>query len=295
MSKATNTVVDMTAQIIASIESGEGDGSWKRTWNVAGLAPTNALTGKAYTGMNRFYLMLIGITYIATNKQWKKLEAAVQWDRDPKPVGVSLLRPIFKTEENTATGKKEQRLMGFSGFSGYRETDQIGWVPPVVATLDFTPIEAAEALVTACGVNIVHGGDKAMHVDSQEKVYMPVPERFDTVLEYYRTLMHELIHWTSNKARCNRRDDTRKKYGHQAYAFEELVAEIGSTFLTSELGLGQEEMFQANHIKYIKHWLDMMRGDSGVIVKAASMAEAAVRLLLNTLPKEEKNDVSKAA
>jgi len=293
MSKAQDTTSNMVAEIITSIESGEGDGRWKRTWNVAGLAPTNALTARPYTGMNRFYLMMMGITYIATNKQWKQLEAAVQWDREPKPLPVSLLRPIIKTETNDVTGKKTQNLIGFSGFNGYRETDQVGWTPPVVATLDFTPIEAADRLVAACGVNIIHGGDKAMYADSDGTVYMPVPERFDTVLEYYRTLIHEIVHWTSNKARCNRRDDNRKKHGENSYAFEELIAEIGATFLSSELGLGQEELFRTNHIKYIKHWLDMMRGDAAVIVSAASKAEAAVKYLLKTLPEQEA--VSEAA
>lgn len=283
MSKATDATLEMTNQIIASIASGEGDGKWKRTWNVSGLAPVNALTGRAYTGMNRFFLMMMGVTYIATNKQWKKLEAAIQWDRDPKPSGIPLLRPVFRMEEN-AKGKKEQKLVGFSGFYGYRETDQVGWEAPVVATLDFSPIEIAEKLVKACGVTIIHGGDKAMHVNDQQTVYMPVPERFDSVLEYYRTLMHEVVHWTSHKSRCDRRDDTRKKYGNMGYAFEELVAEIGSTFLCGHLGLGQEEMFRTNHIKYIKHWMDMMKGDSSVIVKASTMAEKACKFLLDTLP-----------
>ncbi len=293
MSKAADTTTNMVVEIIASIESGEGDGKWKRTWNISGLFPTNALTSRPYTGMNRFYLMLMGITYLATSKQWKQLGAAVQWDREPKPLPLSLLCPIIKTDTDSVTGKKTQNLIGFSGFNAYRETDQIGWVPPVVATLDFTPIEAADRLVAACGVTVIHGGDKAMYADSDGTVYMPWPERFDTVLEYYRTLIHEVVHWTSNKDRCNRRDDTRKKHGENSYAFEELIAEIGATFLSNELGLGQEELFRTNHIKYIKHWLDMMRGDSNVIVSAASRAEVAVKFLLKTLP--EQKEVREAA
>lgn len=284
MSKAIDTTADITAAIIASLAAGEGEGSWKRTWNVSGLAPVNACTDRPYTGLNRFYLSMLGITYIATNKQWKKLDAAVQWDRKPAPTPIPLLRPVFVYITDDKTGKKEQRLTGFAGFNGYAETDQVGWTAPVVATLDFNPVDSAEALVKACGVDIQHGGDRAMHVDNTETVHMPVPERFDTVLEYYRVLMHEIIHWTSNKARCNRRDDNRKKYGTFAYAFEELIAEIGSTFLCGHLGLGQEEMYRTNHIKYIKHWMDAMKGDSSIIVKAASMAETACKSLLDTLP-----------
>jgi antirestriction protein ArdC len=214
------------------------------------------------------------------------LDAAIQWDRDPKPAGIPLLRPVIVPEKVNGTiqyntkGKAKTHLIGFAGFTAYRETDQVGWNAPVVATLDFSPIEVAEQLVKDCGVKLIHGGDKAMHVDSEQTVYMPVPERFDTVLEYYRTLMHEIVHWTSNAARCNRREENRKKHSSNAYAFEELIAEIGSTFLCSELGLGQEEQYRTNHIKYIKGWMDMMRSDSGIIVSAASKAEDAVNYLM---------------
>jgi len=302
MSRATDTTLEMTTAIIASLQSGEGNGEWKRTWNVSGLIPTNALTGKAYTGMNRFWLMMLGVTYIATNKQWKELESAVQWDRNPKPAGISLLRPVFYPVKDKTTGKPIKRngktetvLGGFAGFTGYPETDQVGWTAPVVATLEFTPIERAETLIKASGMNLVHGGDKAMHVDSEETVYMPDPERFDSILEYYRTLMHEGIHWTGNAKRCNRREVNRLKYGSNAYAYEELIAEIGSTFLCNELGLGMEELFRTNHIKYIKYWMDMMKGDSGIIVKAASEAEKACKLMLAFIKDTAKPDTSVAA
>ena len=61
-----------------------------------------------------------------------------------------------------------------------------------------------------------------------------------------------MVHWTGHESRCKRTFG--KSYDDPAYAFEELVAEIGSSFLCARFGLTKE--VRANSIKYIASWLD---------------------------------------
>ena len=55
---------------------------------------------------------------------------------------------------------------------------------------------------------------------------------------FYSTLCHELVHWSGVKARLDR--DLSGRFGDDAYAMEELVAELGSAFLCADLGITPE-------------------------------------------------------
>jgi antirestriction protein ArdC len=92
---------------------------------------------------------------------------------------------------------------------------------------------------------------------------------------YYATLVHELTHWSGAKQRLDR--DMGKRFGDQAYAAEELVAEIGSAFLCAELGLTQE--LRADHAQYLAHWLQLLKNDSRAIFAAAAKASEAAAYL----------------
>ena len=63
----------------------------------------------------------------------------------------------------------------------------------------------------------------------------------------------------------------------KAYAFEELVAELGSAFLSADLDLTPEP--RDDHAAYIGHWLDVMKGDRRAIFTAASQAQRAADFL----------------
>ena len=79
-------------------------------------------------------------------------------------------------------------------------------------------------------------------------------------------LFHELTHWTGAKRRLNR--EMGKRFGDDAYAAEELVAEIGAAFLCAELRITQET--RADHAQYLAQWLKLMKDDSRAIFAAAA-------------------------
>ena len=91
----------------------------------------------------------------------------------------------------------------------------------------------------------------------------------------YGVLFHELTHWTGAEPRCDRQFG--KRFGDDAYAAEELVAELSAAFLCADLGITHEP--RADHAQYIAHWLDVMKGDKRAIFTAASKASEAADYL----------------
>jgi len=92
---------------------------------------------------------------------------------------------------------------------------------------------------------------------------------------YFSTLCHETIHWAGATHRLNR--EFGKRFGDAAYSAEELVAEIGNSFLCAELGITLD--VRADHAQYLSHWLKLLKSDSRAIFTAAAKASEAVAYL----------------
>ena len=157
-------------------------------------------------------------------------------------------------------------------------------VEPVGDCPEIEPIDAAEAFVRATGAAIAHGGTRAYYRPSTDTIQLPDRTAFvgtatSTAQEsYYSTLLHELTHWTSPEQRCNR--TLGKRFGDDAYAMEELVAELGAAFLCAELGITMEA--RLDHAQYLASWLSVLKADKKAIFTAASGASKAVEFLSRT-------------
>ena len=84
---------------------------------------------------------------------------------------------------------------------------------------------------------IKHGGNRAYYSPPADYVQMPNASNFDSANDYYRTLFHELIHSTGHQSLLNRELNTNHK--SEAYAKEELIAEMGAVFLSAWAGILQ--------------------------------------------------------
>ena len=113
---------------------------------------------------------------------------------------------------------------------------------------------------------------------------MPPFEFFKDPESYYATLSHECTHWTRHPERLNR-DFGRKKWGDEGYAMEELVAEMGSAFLSADLGLSPEIM--TDHAAYIGSWLKVLKEDKRAIFNAAAHAQRAAEFMHKLQPSPE--------
>jgi antirestriction protein ArdC len=111
---------------------------------------------------------------------------------------------------------------------------------------------------------------------SQDFVQMPPFEVFRDAESFYSTLAHETVHWTRHKSRLDR-DFGRKRFGDEGYAMEELVAELGSAFLSADLDLTPE--LREDHASYIASWIKVLKDDKRAIFTAASHAQRAADFL----------------
>lgn len=82
---------------------------------------------------------------------------------------------------------------------------------------------------------------------------MPKRETFDAEPEYYSTLFHELTHATGHESRLGRLQESVHGFGSVTYAKEELVAEMGASFLSGVAGIVNRTV--DNSAAYINSWL----------------------------------------
>jgi len=136
----------------------------------------------------------------------------------------------------------------------------------------------AEALIAATGADFRIRGDRAFYSPNYDFIQVPRPEAYYEPINWHRTALHELGHWTGAAQRLDR--DLSGSFGSKKYAQEELVAEITSAFVCASLGI----VPTVRHADYIGFWLEVVREDDRAIVRAASAASKAADYLLAFRP-----------
>lgn len=274
MTKYEELAEATTKRIIEMIENGEANGSWVMPWHAGAMSPKNASTGKHYRGGNIAVLMIAAIDNgfagndWATYKQWQKLGAQVV--KGSKGTRCVKWSRIVREDDNGV----EKSFMIPNVFTVFNADQVDGYEPKVVEALSETErVENAEAFFAAVPAEIVTG-NRASFSPSGDYVTMPSFESFFSGVAYYGTLAHELVHWTGHADRLGRPMSVTDR---EEYAKEELVAELGSSMLCSQLGLEQE--LRADHAEYIKSWLGALRNDSKFLFSAMSKASKACELL----------------
>jgi antirestriction protein ArdC len=285
--KPRNVYDEITGQLVAAIEADPGSPSlpWRKS-SGALFMPVNALTKNAYNGINvvslwvsaevRAYATPVWATY----RQWQELGAQVRKDeRSSLVIFYKEFEARADPQDESDDGKR--RVARASSVFNAAQVDGYAGDPPPEPLGPIERIEAADRFVSASGARIEHGGDRAYYVPSTDHIQMPDEGLFcgsSTMSRgegYYATLLHELTHWSGDAARLDR--TMGKRFGDQAYAAEELVAEIGAAFLCAELGITQE--IRPDHAQYLAHWLKLLKDDNRAIFAAAAKASEATAYL----------------
>ena len=102
---------------------------------------------------------------------------------------------------------------------------------------------------------------------------MPYKKQFKTAEDYFSTRFHEIVHASGAENRLNREGITTAR-SDVKYSFEELIAEIGAAFLSSEAGINNETLTD-NSVAYINGWIARLKNDPDMIVKASKEAQKA--------------------
>jgi len=269
--KAKDVVQALTKNVLKLMK--EQGSSWTKPW--ANKLFTS-VDGWKYSGGNIMQLAFQPHErYVwGTYKQWAKHDCQVK--KGEKSTKILFYKKFIKEVEHKGSTKEQLFRMArtfdvfnieqvegntdkFSGFDTFENkvNDNVN----------------ADAFIKNTKAKISRGG-KACYIPSIDEIHIPSKESFintehSTATEnYYCTMFHELTHWTGHKDRCDRKLSTR--FGSSNYAFEELVAELGSCFMASHLNITSSP--REDHAMYLNSWIKCLEENTDAIWKASSLA-----------------------
>ena len=257
---------DVTRQIKAQLEAGTPP--WIKPWNGGGMPMPLRFNGEMYQGINVILLWMQGRTAPTWMTYRQAQEIGGQVRKGECGTSVCYSAPVTTKDDETYRCYKWYTVFNADQIDGLPEQYQPQPVQEFVNT-DYR-IHTADEVVDATDAQIKHGEPRAYYVPASDYINMPNFKEFRSALDYYSTMFHELVHWTGHKMRLDRNFSRNKT----DYAIEELVAEMGSAFLMSHLGL--EATAREDHASYLSHWLKALDNDSKFIFSAAAAASRAV-------------------
>lgn len=279
----------ITDTIVAQLEAGVRP--WQMNWKVSAsemISRPLRACGDPYKGINVIVLWLAAMRHGYKSSMWMTFNEAKKRGgmvrKGERGTHVVFANRIVKEQADKETGQMVEKVVFFLTGWAVFNVDQIDGLPvpeakPVASAAE--RIAHAEEFFANTGATIRNGGDRAYYQPSADLVQMPEFESFDDAEGYYSTLAHEVTHWTGHASRLNRSFDG-TRFGDEAYAMEELVAELGAAFLSADLGLSAEP--RKDHASYIAGWLKTLKRDKRAIFTAATRATEAVGLLHSLQP-----------
>lgn len=287
MTKTDEIIKKIADKFIAKINNFAGE--WERPFfDTTTAAPRNVASKKLYRGLNLVTLWLTAEENKFTSNIWGTFD---QWKEKGKS--------IRKGETGTPIffWKKTQYTAEVTNESGEIELEErescvarYYIVFNACQMADYIPEEAEAApedlereieefktnFLNKTGIKYTEEGTRAFYRPKTDEVVLPPLTNFSLKSEYIPTACHEFTHATGAKTRLNR--DFSGKFGDAAYAFEELVADIGAGMLSA--ALGKQYIFQNNNIAYLKSWVEILEDQPKAILKACSYAQKAADYLL---------------
>jgi antirestriction protein ArdC len=273
---------ETTDAIVAAIEEAIEKGEplpWQKSWTGAdgGVMPVSGATGKRYKGVNvlRLWAAGYGDSRWYTYKGAQKAGGNVR--KGEKSTPIVYFSFIEKKDEKTGKEEKIPILRAFAGFNREQcEWEQEEAKPPA----EPVAVERADnlELLLATGIEVRHGGGRACYNHVNDFIKMPKLESFKTQDDYWAVMWHEVTHATGHPLRLDRTFG--KRFGDNAYAFEELVAELGAAFICAELGVTPSAGGRDDHAAYIQGWLKTLKNDKRAIFTAAKKATEAAEWVI---------------
>ncbi len=288
---------EVTDRIVADLE--RGCVPWVRPWGrspaTVGL-PRNAASGRPYSGINILILWEAVAVCGWPSQRWltfrqvQELSGRVRKGARgttvfyaarfiPKEGGAPAEVGGEASDDSTPAHFASRKTIPFlKRYTVFNVAQCEGLPDRVTANTSIIgsgeELSSAKALIEATSADLRSGGTGAFYCPSGDYIVVPPLAAFPEARDYYRTCLHELGHWTGHPARLAR--DLSGGFGSDAYAREELVAEMASAFVCATLGIEPT----VRHADYIASWLDVLRTDSRAIFRAASAASKASDFLL---------------
>jgi antirestriction protein ArdC len=287
MYEPTNKFQLITDKLITLIE--QGCLPWRKPWSATPYG--NLITGHCYQGINPLICAIDNLLYDwqhpffigfaqAQEKRWKIIKGSkatyLRWGGT-----VAIESTNKETGETNKHLKNTGRWFNVFNVACLDDSDSNEKISDYLKKMQVSGtnteprLDEAEALIKAQNASVVFGGDVACYVPSIDKIRMPNYSDFSGAISYYATYLHELTHWTGHSTRLDR--DLVGQFGTRAYAFEELIAEIGAAFVCSSLNI---ESQLEHHASYLDSWLSLLRDDNKAFFRAAEQAKKTADWLL---------------
>ena len=288
-SKAQEYREELVKKLCDAIENGTAP--WQRTWT-DGDAPFNAVSGRAYHGINSINLALQSQALgHADDPRWATFDQAKEkgWHVKPGEKGTHV--EFYKFDEKPKVdefgdpvldedGKQEVEksvlVRNYVVFHASQIEGIPAYEPPARNPIEMS--EKAERILQESGAEIRHGGNEAFYNRTNDYIQVPERGQFNSQADYYATTLHELAHWTGHPSRLNR--ETSSDMHSESYAKEELVAEITSMFVSAETGIPQTQEHFDNHAAYVDYWVKAVKEDPNALFRAVSQAQKASEEIL---------------
>lgn len=300
----------VTQKVIESLEKNQVP--WKRTWSSKGL-PGNAVSGKTYRGFNVMTLMdvmhVYGSPWFVTDLQAKSLGGTVK-DSEKENFSIVTYWKIFEVEKNSKkVEKKEEKLdsqsekseekddgldeeerklekrfiLRYSKVYNVNQCEGLK-LPKHCKAIDEKYIESLpepqsvfDDYVKKTGVKVDLGSPS--YYPSKDTIRLPKIHDFNSSEAYYATAFHEVVHSTGHMSRLQRFTEKVNSFGSETYSKEELVAELGASFLCHQTKI--EAPVWENSVAYIQNWIKVLKDNPKMIVFASTKAQKAVDFVLS--------------
>jgi len=309
LSRPANREQYRDAVVQGFIKALEEDGlEWKKMWRGGADAPVNGVTGRPYSGVNRLWLSLAAIRLGCSDPRWVTMTQIMDRGGTYHPGEEWHLRKGSRAEYveywfryDTSSGKtlswKEYASLVASG----RDPSEFRLVPRYTAVFSASMVDgigpAPEARTPAqhdelvdeiaarlCVPITYDGGNSAYYLPGDDSIHLPAKESFVSDEALNAVTLHELAHSTGHPSRLNR--FIRGSETGENYAYEELVAEIASCFVSFSLSSEMTESMMENHKAYVNAWISAIRERPDTLLRAARDAQKAADMMEGSAARE---------
>ncbi|MGA2296059.1 MAG: zincin-like metallopeptidase domain-containing protein [FCB group bacterium] len=258
---------------------------WQKTWTTA--YPKNFISGLEYKGIN---ILLLGMQDYESNfwltfKQCKDLGGSILIDE--KASLVVFWKPIVNISGKELDEVPEAKINFLLRYYYVFNITQC-YIPDevlkkrIITRMNPKIIEAEQVIEKYHAPPEIIVNNLLLnprYLPRLDKIEIQSIDNFFSSDDYYSSLFHELVHSTGAKHRLARRGVINEiQFGTENYSKEELIAEIGASYLCNISGIHKTI---SNQSAYIQNWLQVLHNDSRMILIAASQAQKACDYMIN--------------
>ena len=254
---------------------------WTKSWNLSNGLPKSAISGGEYSGIN--ILSLIDSKFQSnewlTAKQVESLGGTVRETEQNKPKDIYFLNDIKKKveEKDESTGETKEVVKKYKLLKTYKvynteQVDGINFTKKQSSKPQNEKLLEVEQFITSLNINTLVG--EPAYSPKKDTVFMPNINSFKNSENYYATYFHEITHWSGHKDRLNR-DKHNSKYD-DTYAYEELIAELGSAFLSARHNINIEDN---QHTEYLHSWIKILKANPYILFSVSSQSSKATNYI----------------